>query len=511
MTLPRRRRTAAPAAALALAALVVSGCTREAAPLFGAATVEPGEVVETIAAAARIEPGAAVRLTAPAAGEVAELLVVDGQRVKAGDPLLRLDSDAVEQQLAQAKAAVRSASALGALAGGTAGLDLAGTLGGVLGPVVSGLAGVVNALEDGTTGALDATVAALAVQVGQLEAARDAALAVDPDALQPETQQLVQAAADARAALDQARTAAATARAGLDAADDALGATLDQLSRSQEASAAQAEQAARAQRSATSAQRQQAQLAVDAAEARLAALTVVAPRDGVIELGAADGGGSGGGGLDVAGLSAGSDLASLAGLAGGSSGGAVSTGPIEVGTEVASGQTLITLYDLTSFSARVDVDEIDIVKVTVGQPAIVLVDAFPDVELGGVVERIALTPERQSGGGVSYPVTVRITTIPAGVDLRVGLTASAEVEVERVASDLVVPTTALLRRGGTEVVFVVREGIARQVPVTVVAIGESTAALEGDVAPGEQVVTLGIEDVTDGLRVDVIPSNGDAP
>jgi multidrug efflux pump subunit AcrA (membrane-fusion protein) len=98
-------------------------------------------------------------------------------------------------------------------------------------------------------------------------------------------------------------------------------------------------------------------------------------------------------------------------------------------------------------------------------------------------------------------VTVRLLGVPAEIRLRVGLTASAEIEVRRVESDTVVPTSALLRRGGGEVVHVVRDGVAREVPVEVAAIGDDTAAVEGQLEAGERVVTLGVELIEDGDEV----------
>jgi HlyD family secretion protein len=91
------------------------------------------------------------------------------------------------------------------------------------------------------------------------------------------------------------------------------------------------------------------------------------------------------------------------------------------------------------------------------------------------------------------------------VELRIGLTASAEIEVRRLLADTVVPTSALLRRGGDEVVYVVRDGLAVQTPVRVTAIGDTTAAVEGDLTIGERVVTIGVELLEDGDPVGLEP------
>ena len=48
----------------------------------------------------------------------------------------------------------------------------------------------------------------------------------------------------------------------------------------------------------------------------------------------------------------------------------------------------IVLTDTSDFHIELDVDEIDIAQLAVGQPAVVTIDALNDLELNGVVSRI---------------------------------------------------------------------------------------------------------------------------
>jgi multidrug resistance efflux pump len=114
---------------------------------------------------------------------------------------------------------------------------------------------------------------------------------------------------------------------------------------------------------------------------------------------------------------------------------------------VSTGQAIATIYDLSSFTAQVAVDEIDIVEVERDQAVSVLVDAYPDAELRGTVANVAIAPTSTPTGGATFAVSVRLTEVPDEVVLRVGLTASAEIEVRRVEAETTVPTSALLRRG----------------------------------------------------------------
>jgi HlyD family secretion protein len=594
--------------------LVLAACSSEPDVVFETAAVSSGEVVQTVAAAAAIEAAGVVTVTAPVTGEIEELFVGDGDVVAAGDPLLRLGSETIDQQIAQAEAAVDAGAAFTEASAG-AGLDLAPVIGAfrsqfdtVLPSLLGVLQSQVDATEATLVGVLESAVevtsfgdglrlAAVGADAGQDELpellaealtislpttdeegdppgpgrrlgedALDALLA-DED-LDAELRDLVEqrreeleaalaAAADRgsqlesrvvaaqqqrqaaleeaiAAALDSRRTraeeAAAALQAELDAARAAGQERLDtaardarreaatarrQLADAQEAfqqvsldlrqaersAEQQAGQVAAAQAAAVEAQRVQAEQALEAARALTEDLTVVAPAAGTVEL--ARGSDVAAAGLDVGALTG--ELAGagdLSGLLAGAIGPtATSSGPIAEGLQVAVGQPLLSIYDLSRFSAVVEVDEIDAVDVAEEQPVTVLVDAFPAAEVRGVVERVAIAPQRGATGGATYPVDVRLTQVPPEVDLRVGLTASAEIEVRRLDAELVVPTSALLRRGGAEVVYAVRDGRADEVPVRVLAIGDQTAAIDGELTVGERVVTIGVELVEDGDEV----------
>jgi len=62
-----------------------------------------------------------------------------------------------------------------------------------------------------------------------------------------------------------------------------------------------------------------------------------------------------------------------------------------------------------------------------------------------------------------------------------------------------------LRRGGDEVVHVVRDGRAERVEVEVLAVGDGTAAIQGPLEPGDIVVTTGVELLEDGQEIETEP------
>ena len=117
------------------------------------------------------------------------------------------------------------------------------------------------------------------------------------------------------------------------------------------------------------------------------------------------------------------------------------------GEKVSAGETLCVIYDLSYLSVTLDVDELDISQVAVGQRATVTADAVAGIEYEGVVTRIGINGT--AGAGVTtYPVTVR-------VDKTEGLLPGMNVDVSIVVAEsenaLSVPA-ASIQRG--DVIFI---------------------------------------------------------
>ena len=82
---------------------------------------------------------------------------------------------------------------------------------------------------------------------------------------------------------------------------------------------------------------------------------------------------------------------------------------LKVGEFAASGQPVITVADNTQWVVKTtDLTEIDVVKISEGQPVTVTLDALPDVELNGNVFSIS-NNYSENQGDVVYEVTVLLT------------------------------------------------------------------------------------------------------
>ena len=98
----------------------------------------------------------------------------------------------------------------------------------------------------------------------------------------------------------------------------------------------------------------------------------------------------------------------------------------KTGSSISAGQIAVTIADMSSWTViTTDVTEIDVVKLTEGQPVTVTLDAIPDVELKGEVLSIGQN-YAQNQGDIVYEVTVVLTDInPA---MRWGMTAEVKFE-----------------------------------------------------------------------------------
>ncbi|MCK4314693.1 MAG: HlyD family efflux transporter periplasmic adaptor subunit [Anaerolineae bacterium] len=98
------------------------------------------------------------------------------------------------------------------------------------------------------------------------------------------------------------------------------------------------------------------------------------------------------------------------------------------GDAVLSGEVALVLATLDRLQAcTVDLTELDVARVDEGQEAVVTVDALSDVELQGHVTRIGLQSVDYRGD-VTYPVTVELDE--AAPELRWGMTAMVEIETQ---------------------------------------------------------------------------------
>ena len=113
----------------------------------------------------------------------------------------------------------------------------------------------------------------------------------------------------------------------------------------------------------------------------------------------------------------------------------------KVGDAVKTGDTLCIVYDLSYLEMSINVDELQISSISVGQQVQITADAVPDKTYVGTVTRVSMKGA-SNGGTTTYPVSIRIDDTDG---LRPGMNANAEIVVAEANNALVVPNAAVVR------------------------------------------------------------------
>jgi HlyD family secretion protein len=137
--------------------------------------------------------------------------------------------------------------------------------------------------------------------------------------------------------------------------------------------------------------------------------------------------------------------------------------------EIVSGLVAEMIAD-NDLEVILNVDEVDVGKIELGQPAAITMETWPDVELASEVTAVAPRANSGTNGAISYEVHLGLpqTELP----ILVGMTANADLLTANREEVLLVPNAAIHpdRQNGTYSVLVVRrdsQGNMETVPVVV--------------------------------------------
>lgn len=155
------------------------------------------------------------------------------------------------------------------------------------------------------------------------------------------------------------------------------------------------------------------------------------------------------------------------------------------------------------YIVRAGLADRDIVRIRLGDPATVTVDAFPEQPLSG---RIAVLPAAADPSSGLFEVEVELK--PAPVRLVSGLVARLRIEPTLAGESTLpyAPIAAVIEADGDRAaVFVAEEGVARRRPVRVAFIASAAIAVAEGLKAGEVVVTDGALYLEDGESIQPTP------
>ncbi|MBK8793151.1 MAG: efflux RND transporter periplasmic adaptor subunit [Holophaga sp.] len=188
-----------------------------------------------------------------------------------------------------------------------------------------------------------------------------------------------------------------------------------------------------------------------------------------------------------------------------------------------AGAVLMVISDLSEMMAEIKVGELDVVKLRIGQPAEVTVDAIPGRVFQGRVISVASGTDRPTGNSYgttqetqSYKVRIQLAGNKGELDsLRPGMSSRIAVLTAERKNTLSVPLAAIQERetkagglglmtGSRSVVFVAKDGKAEERSLkTGLSTRRAAEVLEG-LKEGEQVITgpsKALPSLTNGMAI----------
>lgn len=191
---------------------------------------------------------------------------------------------------------------------------------------------------------------------------------------------------------------------------------------------------------------------------------------------------------------------------------------VVVGTMNNPGSLLLTIGDLSVIEAVLVVSETDVPLLSVGDSAVVELDAYPGREFSAQVARIGSAAIQESpgasgpsGGSVDFQVILTLLDPPA--ELRSDLSATADVIVDRRTGAAAIPIISVTVRDG-DGVFLVRDGRAVWTPVDLGITGQEHFEARSGVGAGDTVVSGPYETIRtlqDGDPVRVVDHGSSRP
>jgi HlyD family secretion protein len=386
--------------------------------------VERGDIKISVTGSGKIEATREARLTFGSAGKVDKILVKSGDKVKAGDILASLDTSALELALAQSRVALTQAEvalAQAKLAKQTAEYNLKNTRDtedALKLALLNAQIGLEQAQRNLDTGIAAADYDAARAELNRAKAwyqyvveelTRDSAGSVSDWHLAMER---------AEEQLKAAQTQYDNILSGYDSGEiaikrkqvEAAGLTVDQAQKNldelTEDITIQGLQVESASQSVEQAKQsvELARRSLDEAQKQLDEATIVTPFDGVVAVVSAKEGDN-------------------------------------IPSPSMAPTTIVHLVDPDYMELVVEVDEIDIPLLELHQEAVISVDALPGSEFEGTVTAIYPVPE-EVGGVVLYDVRLSLK-IPENSRIKIGMSASANVMIEKHSNVLTVPSRAI--------------------------------------------------------------------
>jgi len=165
---------------------------------------------------------------------------------------------------------------------------------------------------------------------------------------------------------------------------------------------------------------------------------------------------------------------------------------IQEGATVRERQAILTIPDMREMAVKTNIHESAVQRVAVGQTVKVSIDAFPDVDLSGVVTKVAVVADSANAfmnpDLKVYPTTIKIDGVHDW--LRPGMSSEVEILVDQLVDVVYVPVQAVTYWDDQRVVYVDNGGRPERRVVETGTFSESFIEITSGLREGEEVLLL---------------------
>ena len=156
------------------------------------------------------------------------------------------------------------------------------------------------------------------------------------------------------------------------------------------------------------------------------------------------------------------------------------------GDQVSAGATAFRLDDLSKLLVDVEVSEVDINSVSVGQPVGLTFDAILGNEYHGEVVEVAQTGTSVQGV-VSFKVTVEL--LDADASVKPGMTAAVNITVKEMKDVVLIPNRSVRLSDGNRVVYLLENGMPVKKTVRLGSSSDTMSVIVGgDIKEGDVII-----------------------
>jgi len=158
------------------------------------------------------------------------------------------------------------------------------------------------------------------------------------------------------------------------------------------------------------------------------------------------------------------------------------------GVNITPATATFTIANPEAMIFEANVDEADIAKVKVDQKVIISLDAYPDQEITGEIDKINFNATTTRGGGTAFPIEVKL---PENEDLKfkIGLNGDGEIIIDERTDVLSVPLETVKEKDGKSYVEIIKNKKIQSVEIETGISTDSRMEIITGLSGEEKVIT----------------------